>query len=109
MKRMEKIKDRLYHKDFYTKIEWWGEHETILTSEEIRKEPIIIRKALGIQYLLRFMPAYLKPDELIVGIINMGSIGSGREFVKYALPEELAEARKNGFNDKTVWGHHPVR
>ena len=109
MKRMEKIKDRLYHKDFYTKIEWWGEDETILTSEEIRKEPIIIRKALGIQYLLRFMPAYLKPDELIVGIINMGSIGSGREFVKYALPEELAEARKNGFNDKTVWGHHPVR
>jgi len=34
MKRIEKIKYRLYNKEFYTKKEWWGENETILTNEE---------------------------------------------------------------------------
>ncbi|MFR1716784.1 MAG: pyruvate formate lyase family protein, partial [Butyricicoccus sp.] len=70
MNRIERIKSRLFQKDYYTKIEWWGENETILTSDEIRAEPLVVRKALAIEHLLRHMPAELKPDELIVGKIN---------------------------------------
>lgn len=108
MNRIERIKNRLFTKDFYTKIDWWGQEETILTSDEVKKEPLVVRKALGIQHLLRNMPAALKEDELIVGVPNMGSIGFGREFPEYALPEEKAEAAKSSFTVKSVAGHHPA-
>lgn len=108
MNRIERIKSRLFQKDYYTKIEWWGENETILTSDEIRAEPLVVRKALAIEHLLRHMPAELKPDELIVGKINMLSVGYGREFPQYALPEEKENGRKNGFTEKNVAAKHPA-
>lgn len=108
MTRQERIKKRLFEKDFHTKIEWWGKDETILTSEEVKKEPLVVRKALAIQHLLRGMPAELKPDELIVGKINMLSVGYGREFPQYALPEEKEAGRKAGFSEKNVAAKHPA-
>lgn len=108
MGRIERIKKRLFEKDYHTKIEWWGMNETILTSEEVKKEPLVVRKALAIQHLLRNMPVGLKDEELIVGIINMGSIGQGREIPQYALPEEIAEGAKSSFTIKSVAGHHPA-
>lgn len=108
MNRMERIKERLFTKDFHTKIEWWGKDETILTSDEIKAEPLVVRKALAIQHLLRGMPAELKPDELIVGKINMLSVGYGREFPQYALPEEKEAGRKAGFSEKNVAAKHPA-
>lgn len=108
MNRMKKIKERLFTKDYYTKIEWWGKDETILTSDEIKAEPLVIRKALAIEHLLRHMPAELKPDELIVGKINMLSVGYGREFPQYALPEEKEAGLKNGFTEKNVAAKHPA-
>jgi pyruvate-formate lyase len=107
MKRIEKIKDRLYNKEFYTKKEWWGENETILTNDEVKKEPLIVRKALATRYTFINMPVEIKPDELIVGIINMGSIGFGRVFPEYALPQEKETAAQSSFTTKSVWGHHP--
>ena len=47
MKRIEKIKNRLFDKDFMTKKEWWGENQTILTDENIKKKHIMVRKALA--------------------------------------------------------------
>ena len=108
LNRMERIKERLFTKDFYTKIEWWGKEETILTSEEVRKEPLVVRKALATQHLLRDMPVELKPDELIVGKINMLSVGYGREFPEYALPEEKEIGRLSGFTEKNVAAKHPA-
>lgn len=108
MTRMEKIKERLFKKDYYTKIEWWGKDETILTSDEIKAEPLVVRKALAIQHLLRHMPAELKSDELIVGKINMLSVGYGREFPQYALPEEKEAGLKSGFTEKNVAAKHPA-
>ena len=108
MNRMERIKERLFKKDFYTKLEWWGKDETILTSEEIKAEPLVVRKALAIQHLLRHMPTELKPDELIVGKINMLSVGYGREFPQYALPEEKEAGKKAGFSEKNVAAKHPA-
>lgn len=105
--RIERLKERLWKKDFFTKIEWWGEKETILTNEEIKKEPISIRRAHAIHHTLRYMPACIKEDELIVGIANMTSVGWGREFPDYALPEEKEEAMKAALTVKQLGGLHP--
>ncbi|WP_343248643.1 pyruvate formate lyase family protein [Diplocloster hominis] len=107
MNRMEKIKKRLFEVEYHTKKVWWGENETILTDPQICRKPLIVRKALAISHTLRHMPIELKEDELIVGIANMSSIGFGRVFTHYALPEELKEAALSGFDEHSVWGHHP--
>ena len=87
MTRAEKIKKRLFEVEYVTKKEWWGMNETILTNDAIKKEPLVVRKALGIEYVMRNMPAEIKPDELIVGIATMAATGLGYEFPYYSLPE----------------------
>ena len=49
MTRAEKIKKRLFEVEYVTKKEWWGMNETILTNDAIKKEPLVVRKALGIE------------------------------------------------------------
>lgn len=107
MTRQEKIKHRLFDVEFYTKKKWWGAEETILTNEEIKKESIMIRKAVATAYVCQNMPIEIKPDELIVGIAAMASIGFGKEFPDYALPEEKEQALESCFTTKAPWGHHP--
>lgn len=107
MTRKELLKKRLFEVEFYTKKPWWGEYETILTNEEIKKEPLIVRKALACKFVLENMPAELKPDELITGIARMCQIGFGHTFPQYALPEEIAEAAKYNLSPLSVWGHQP--
>ena len=106
--RLDKIKTRLFDKEYLTKKEWWGKDTTILTSDEIRKEPIIVRKALAMNYVMQNMPVEVKPDELIVGISNMAMVGFGHVFPEYALPEEKEWAAERALNEMSVWGHHPV-
>lgn len=108
MTRMEKIKKRLFEVEYVTKKEWWGQNETILTGEAVAKEPLVVRKALGVEHTMRYMPVEIKPDELIVGIATMAATGLGHEFPEYALPEEKEEALKSSFTVKSVWGHHPA-
>ena len=106
--RGEKIRDRLHNVDFHTKIEWWGKDETILTNEEVKKEPIVVRKALAIQHTLRNMPVKIKDHELIVGIPTMLSLALGKEFCEFALPEEVAEAKATScVTVKQFGGIHP--
>ena len=107
MKRIEKLKKRLFESDFLTKKEWWGENETILNDPEVIKKPIIIRKALAINHVARNMPIELREDELIVGKPTMASIGFGRCFPTYTLPEEDARAKEHGLSYRNVFGHHP--
>lgn len=106
MNRRERIKDRLFNKEFLAKQEWWGDEETVLVSEEIRQLPLIVRKALAIKHVAEHMPIEIKPDELIVGISTMASVGFGKCFPEYALPEELEEGARWGFTPKSVFGHH---
>lgn len=105
MNRRERIKDRLFNKEFLAKQEWWGDEETILVSEEIRQLPLIVRKALAIKHMAEHMHIEIKPDELIVGIPTMASVGFGKCFPEYALPEELEEGARWGFTPKSVFGH----
>ena len=107
MNRMEKLKKRLFDVEFYTKKEWWGEGLTILNNEEVKKEPLVVRKALASKFVLEHMPAELKKDELITGIARMSMIGFGHTDVEYALPEELSEAAKVNLSPLSVWGHQP--
>lgn len=107
MTRIEKIKKRLYEKEFYTKKEWWGEDKTILTDEEVKKEPLVVRKAMAKHLVLSEMPIEIKEDELIVGVVAMNSIGFGRTFPEYATQEEKDAAAKSCYSVKSVWGHHP--
>ncbi len=107
MRRIEKIKKRLFEVEYYTKKEWWGENATILTNDEVKKESIMIRKALATAYVCDYMPIELKADELIVGIAAMASIGFGKVFPDYALEEEKAKAALSCFTTKAPWGHHP--
>jgi len=107
MNRIERIKKRLFEVEFYTKKEWWGANETILTDDEIKKESVMIRKAVATAYVCKNMPIEIKPDELVVGIAAMASIGFGKEFPDYALPEEKEDALLSCFTTKAPWGHHP--
>ena len=88
-KRQAKLKKRLFEVEFYTKKPWWGQGLTILDNEEIKKEPLVVRKALACKFVLANQPAELKPDELITGICRMSMIGFGHVFPQYALPEEV--------------------
>ena len=83
----------------------WGENLSIL-NEKTRKEPLIIRKALAFKKVLSEMPIEIKQDELIVGIIRMGSIGRGMLFPEYATKEEKREAAKKKTSPYSVWGHY---
>ena len=56
MTRRERIKNRLFNKEYLTKQEWWGDNETILTSEEVKQQPLIVRKALAIKHVAENMP-----------------------------------------------------
>jgi len=109
MDRRDRIKKRLFDREFETKKDWWGQDKTILTCEEVREKSIVMRKALAIELTMRNMPLEIKADELIVGIRTQGGAGSGRVFPTYALPEEEAWAAGYGLSPHSIWGHHPAR
>lgn len=107
--RLSRIKERLFDKEFVTKKEWWGGDKTILSCDEVKSLPLIIRKALAIEYTMSYMPAELRPDELIVGMRTQGSAGTGRVMPTYALPEEEEVAAKYSFSSHSAFGHYPAR
>jgi formate C-acetyltransferase len=98
----------MFNRDFLAKKEWWGDDETILISEDMCVLPLIIRKALAIKYVANNMPIALRDDELIVGVPTMASVGFGKCFPKYTLPEEDAAALERGFTVKSTFGHHLI-
>ena len=108
MKRIEKIKERLFNREYVTRKSWWGEGETILVNEEVKSEPLIVRKSLAVLHVARNMPIEVKDDELIVGVPTMASVGFGKCFPSYALPEEKEEAAQSSYTEKSVFGHHPA-
>ena len=101
------IKERMF-KEFEETKEWWGQDTTILTNEEVKKEPLVVRKALAIKYVLNNMPLKIREDELIVGTPNMCSTELGKYFPEYALPDEKEYAYKLGFTEMSTWGHFPA-
>lgn len=104
--RLSRIKTRLFEKEYHDPGVWSFKDTCILTDEN-RGEPLVVRKGLASRYMGEHLPAYLKPDELIVGNPNMNSVGFGTVLPVYATDEELAEAKHYKMNANSVWGHHP--
>ena len=107
MGRIDRIKERMFN-GFKEKKEWWGSEHSILTNDRIKELPIVIRKAMAIDFKINNMPAYINPDELIVGIAAMGSSELGHAFPEYATQEEKEEAAQKGVGVHSVWAHLPI-
>jgi len=107
MDRIDRIKERVFN-NFKLKKEWWGSEHTILTDDNVKELPIVIRKAMAIDFMLNNMPAYILPDELVVGMAGMSSSELGRSFPEYATQEEKEEAARKGVGVHSVWGHLPI-
>lgn len=107
-KRLDKIRERIFNVEFQEPGNWYFTNTSILT-EENKNEPLVVRKGLSLQYIGQHLPAYVKPDELIVGNPNMNSVGFGSVLPKYATQEEEKRAKEYKMNEKSVWGHHPPR
>lgn len=105
--RILRIKERLFE-EFEHKKDFWCKDTTILGDPEVEKKPLVIRKALAIDYLLNNIPIIIRDYELIVGMANKGDWEFGFVFPSYALPEEKERAAEFGLTELSVFGHHPV-
>jgi hypothetical protein len=99
MKRIEKIKERLFNREYVTRKSWWGEGETILVNEEVKSEPLIVRKSLAVLHVARNMPIEVKDDELIVGVPTMASVGFGMLYPRKRKRRPNHLIRRNPFLD----------
>jgi pyruvate-formate lyase len=107
-RRLIKLKDRLFNVEFKDKGTWHFKDTNILDGhDELRSEPLVVRKAMAQEYMGTHLPAIIKADELIVGNPNQNSVGWGTVMPIYYTEEEGAEARKYQLNEASVWGHHP--
>lgn len=105
--RLANLKERLFNEEFKDKGTWHFKNVSILTDEETKREPLVVRKARAIEYIANNLPAYIKRDELIVGNPNQNSVACGVTMPTYATEEELANAKKYVLDQNSVWGHHP--
>ncbi|MFH1350539.1 MAG: pyruvate formate lyase family protein [Pseudomonadota bacterium] len=102
--RVKRLRNRLTER-LFNKIEWWGEGLTILDRTDILNKPIIIRKAMAVERVLKEMPVSISNDDLIVGTMRMHALASGNPFPDYATEMEKKEAALKGTSIKSVWGH----
>ena len=104
--RLEKIKARLFEKEYHDPGIWYFKDESILDDSN-RHEPLVVRKGMATRHMGEHLPAYIREDELIVGNPNMNSVGFGTVLPVYATDEELENAAQYKLNENSVWGHHP--
>lgn len=104
--RLENIKKRLFEIEYQDPGVWHFKDVNIVTDEN-RDEPLVVRKGMATRYMGEHLPAYIRPDELIVGNPNMNSVGFGTVLPVYATEDELETAAQYKMNANSVWGHHP--
>ncbi|MCL5025631.1 MAG: hypothetical protein M1531_03930 [Chloroflexi bacterium] len=102
--RVARLYARLWE-GMLSKREWWGDGLTILDDPEVAALPLIVRKAKAIEKVLTEMPVEIKPEELVVGTMPMGSLGTGFVFPQYATESERSEAAKKSLSIYSVYGH----
>jgi len=107
MDRISRLYNRLMDRMEHEKKQFWPDrYMSILDNKDVIRKPLIIRKALAFKKMLSEMPIRILEDELIVGVINYGTIGMGVSFIDYATSEEKEKAAKMGLGIKSVWGHY---
>lgn len=108
--RLEKLKDRLFNIEYHDPGVWYFQDMNILAikgNEFMMDEPVVVRKAYAHQHICRYLPAVIRPDELIVGHPNQNSVGWGSVLPKYYTEEEGETAARYELDECSVWGHHP--
>ncbi|SFR90456.1 pyruvate formate lyase family protein [Anaeromicropila populeti] len=98
--------------------EWFNKKELDDIGKEMPKETVIIRKAHAIKEMLGKMTdetislhthTYeIAPDELIVGVLPMGSNGLGKVFPNYLTEEERRVASYTNRTELSILGHNTV-
>lgn len=107
-KRLEKLKKRLFDVEFHDTGVWHFKDVNILEGhDELREEPLVVRKALAQYYIGSHLPAFIKDDELIVGNPNQNSVAWGTVMPVYYTKEEGEIAKTYELNEASIWGHHP--
>lgn len=108
--RLEKLKDRLFNVEYHNPGVWHFQNVNILDitgNEFMKDEPLVVRKAYAQQHICRYLPAQIKPDELIVGRPNQNSVGWGSVLPKYYTKDEGELAARYELDECSLWGHHP--
>lgn len=106
--RLKNIKDRLFNEEYHTPKTWHFKDVNILEqNEDLKSEPLVVRKAIAMDYICTHLPAVIKRDELIVANPNMNSVGWGTIMPIYYTQEEGEKAKEHELNEASVWGHHP--
>lgn len=99
--RLKRIKRRMFEEEFVDPGTWYFKDVNIVTDEN-RNEPLVVRKGMASRYIGENLPAYIKPDELIVGNPNMNSVGFGSVLPIYATEEEEKKAEEYKLNEKSI-------
>lgn len=108
--RLIKLNKRLQEIDFCNARPWYFENTNILDvpgNENLRKEPIVIRKAYAIRYVAEHMPIVIYDDELIVGYNAQNSVEFGMSIPQYLTTEEREFLLSYGLTESSLSGHHP--
>ena len=106
--RLEKLKSRLYEKEYHDPGVWYFQDVNILDiNPELKKETLVVRKAHAQAYVCEALPVKIKEDELITGNPNQNSVAWGFTFPVYFTKEESYVAEKHELSKCSVWGHHP--
>ena len=108
--RLKKIQQRLFDIEYHDPGIWHFLDVNILDgNDKLRKEPLVVRKAMAQKYMGEHLPAIIKDDELIVGNPNQNSVGWGTVMPIYYTEDEGEQASRYMLNEASVWGHHPPK
>ena len=108
--RLKKLQKRLFDVEYHDPGIWHFQDTNILDgNDELKKEALVVRKAMAQKYMGEHLPAIIKDDELIAGNPNQNSVGWGTVMPIYYTEEEGYQASRYMLNEASVWGHHPPK
>lgn len=100
--------------------EWFTRNMLTDVGKKYEGEPVIIRRALAIQNILEAMtdpelfykdpnPYWvIRDNELIVGVITLGSLGLGKVFPNYLTEDETRVSTITAKTEMALFGHNSV-
>lgn len=110
--RLEKLNRHLHEVTFQQIHPWQFVDVNILDlsgGEDLRKEPIPVRKAYAQIYAAEHLHIEIKDGELLIGNPAMSSVDFGTSCVGYLTEEESEYFNKQNINEGSLYGHHPPR
>ncbi len=110
--RLEKLNQHLHNVVFQQIHPWQFTDINILDlsgGEDLRQEPIPVRKAYAQIYAAEHLHIKIREGELLIGTPAMSSVDFGTSCIGYLTKEESSYFNKRGLTEGSVPGHHPPR